>query len=149
MNIMKKIIIALGIILLAGAVVWLATDGVLFGEKQEEAHKTKTAEAPPFVPRYSETDLMEKVAARKAERGGLPTESAADRARDARSEAYWKKNLEMQNRTPDEAIAQAEKRLTKIEKELSETTDPKERERLNRHKEMVAQVLSKLNQMKK
>ncbi|MCP4675947.1 MAG: hypothetical protein GY854_10665 [Deltaproteobacteria bacterium] len=138
------------VILLLGAVLGVAA--FIFGLHNDETRNTSpdSKRSESFergAVRHTSAELSERMAALRKNRNGLPAEIALERAETDEQREFLKKQLELQTRTPAQALTQARSKLEETEHELAKTTDPKERERLLRHKRLIEKIIAKLGQM--
>jgi hypothetical protein len=146
---MKRRLIATGILALAvcgGIAILMLT------QPTEEPQKKTTDgvqqdPAAGFVPRRTRAELEMGIAEARAER-----EKLAATGSPGATDAEAAQALEMQKKlqaaqTPSGAEAEARARLAEIEQKLSSTSDPKEREQLERQKRLVEEVIAKLGKL--
>jgi hypothetical protein len=131
--------------LVAVAVVALAVGAWLL--LREPTPAADDAKPVPAEPTRSVADLAAGVERLRQQRGGFPAEQALLAARTEEERAAAQKLLEMQRETPRSAASEARDRLVSLEQELSAAKDDDQKQRLEREKRMVEEIIAKLEAM--
>ena len=145
---MKKRLIATAILVLivgGGVTIVMLTQPA--DDLQKGAEDTKRDPAAGFVPRRTRAEMEKGIAEARAEREKLAASSATGALDAEAQKARETQDKLLAAQTPTGAEAEARVRLAEIEQNLASTTDPAERERLERQKRLVEEVIAKLGKI--